>query len=645
MYERRLKVFLVVVVVATSIVVGRLAHLQLIQGAQYRRRAEELLVYGELLPTVRGKVLDCRGRVLAYDEPCFDLCLDYRMLKGPGSTAAERKAYSQWIRRKVRGIRKQEGVSDQRANEIFEQRCRKTWELAAELTGTPRNEISRLAENTVRRVEAIRRSVGGPIREEKLSHAVVTGLDETTAVKVRSRLGEMAGASVHPSHRRRYPFRNDACHIIGRLRPLTGTEGKQARTTWKADVPVESKLASNLPGDLVGAGGVERLCEGLLRGSRGYRRLQRTGQMLNKIPARFGLDVHLTIDIELQRALSGILARPGAIVVLDVPTGEVLAMVSLPTYDLNTFRREFERLSTDQVRLPLLNRAVYFRYPPGSTVKPIAALAGLSSGVITPEKTFYCKGYLHNPDAFRCWIWEYHTGHGDLDVVGALEHSCNVFFYNVGERLGVRRMCRWLGEFGFSDVPGMGLPEERSGNLPDPRSVRSAGEARFLAIGQGRITASPMHVAGAMATIARDGEFRSPLLVREFKNKQIVRRLPISDEHLRLVQEGLYKVVNSPSGTANKYAHDPEIEICGKTGTAETSPRRVDSNGNGRIDSGDRIACTGDTAWFAGFAPYHNPRIAFAVVVEYSDVGGGEACGPIARQVVRLCRAFGYMNE
>ncbi len=638
--------FLIVVLAAISVVVGRLAHLQLIQGAQYRQRAEELLIYGELLPTVRGKVLDRRGQVLAYDEPCFDFCLDYRMLKGSGSTDAERKAYSRWVRRQVRDIGKQEGVSEQRANEIFERRCERTWELAAELTDTPRNEISRLAENAVRRVEAIRRNVAGPIREETLSHAVVPGLDEATAVKVRSRLDEMVGASVHPSHRRRYPRRNDACHIIGLLRPLNSTEDKQGRTTWKADVPIESKLASNLPGDLIGASGIERLCEGLLRGSRGYRSLQRTGQMLEEIPARFGSDAQLTIDIELQRALADVLVRPGAIVVLDVPTGEVLAMVSLPTYDLNTYRREFGRLSEDYVSLPLWNRAVSVRYPPGSTIKPLAALAGLGSGAITPTTTFYCKGYLHSPDAFRCWTWElHHSGHGDLDVVGALEHSCNVFFYNVGEQLGVRRMCQWMGEFGFSDVPGTGLPEERSGQLPDPRRVLGSGEARFLAIGQGRINVSPMHVANAMATIARDGRFLTPLLVRQLEGRQKIRSIPSSAEQLRLVREGLYKVVNSPSGTAYKYAHDPEIEICGKTGTAQTAPRRIDSNGNGRIDSDDRIVCSGDTAWFAGFAPYRNPRIAFAVVVEYSQTGGGATCGPIAKQVVSLCRAFGYMNE
>ncbi len=646
MYERRLKIFLIVVVVAIFVIVGRLAHLQLIQGEQYRRRAGELLIYGNLLPTVRGKILDRMGRVLAYDKPCFDFCLDYRMLKGPGSTAAERRAYKRWVRGRVREIRKREKVSRQRAEEIFERRYEQTWELSAELTGATRNEIFRKAENAVRRIEAIRRGVGGPIREENLAHAVVPGLNEATAVKVRARLDEMIGASVHPSHQRWYPRGHDACHIVGRLRPLKAEEVRQARAIWKTDVPIEAKLAGNLSGDLVGSVGIERLCEGLLRGSRGYRRGRRTGRMLNEVHARFGSDVHLTIDIELQQALAGLLGRPGAIVVLDVPTGEVLAMVSLPTYDVNTYRREYDRLSRDQVRLPLWDRTVAIRYPPGSTVKPLAALAGLETGVITPEKTFHCKGYLHNPHAFRCWIWKYHRGHGDLNVVGALEQSCNVFFYNVGERLGVRRQVEWLGKFGFADRPGTLLPGERKGLLPDPRRVRNVGEARQLAIGQGQAEVTPMHVANAMATIARDGEFRSPLLVRELKSKQQVRRIPVSAEHFRLVKEGLYKVVNSPHGTAYKHARDTDIEICGKTGTAETPDRRIriDSDGDGKLDRWGPAVCTGDTAWFAGFAPYRNPRIAFVVMIEYSDTGGGQTCGPIGRQVVRLCRAFGYLK-
>ncbi len=658
MYERRLKVFLIVTVAAVAVIVVRLADMQLVRGDQYRRRAEALLTWVELLPTVRGKVLDRKGRVLACDEACYDFCLDYRMLKGPGSTRSDRRAYERWVRQQVRDIRRREEISRERAEAIFDQRLGRTWDLAIELTGATRNEMSRAAENAVVRVEAIRRGVGGPVRDENLAHAVVPALDEATAVKVRSRLGEMVGASVRPSYRRWYPCGRDACHVIGFLGPLSDRQRKDARAGWETDAPLETKLAAHLSGDLIGASGVERLCEDLLRGRRGYRRLRRTGRTLEEVHARIGKNVHLTLDIELQHALAGELvriqrertgaARPGAIVVLDVPTGEVLAMVSLPTYDLNTYRREFATLIADQVRLPLLDRTVAVRYPPGSTVKPLAALAALATGTITPGTQFNCRGYLHNPGAFRCWIWERHRiGHGLLEVVGAIEHSCNVFFYNVGERLGLRRQVEWLGRFGFADRPGTQLPGEIAGLLPDPHRVQGAGEARFLAIGQGKITVTPMHVAAAIATIARGGVFRSPLLVRELSDKQQVRRLRVSAGHVSLVQEGMYKVVNSAHGTARKYFSGEEIQICGKTGTAETAPRRIriDSNGDGRLDRWGPVVCTGDTAWFVGFAPYRNPRIAFAVMVEYSDTGGGETCGPIARQVVHVCRAFGYLGK
>ncbi|KKL70818.1 hypothetical protein LCGC14_2101130, partial [marine sediment metagenome] len=170
----------------------------------------------------------------------------------------------------------------------------------------------------------------------------------------------------------------------------------------------------------------------------------------------------------------------------------------------------------------------------------------------------------------------------------------------------------------------------------------AVNKARYLAVGQGTVV-TPLHVASAMATIARGGEFRSPLLVRELADRQQVRRLKISPEHVRLIQEGMYRVVNSRRGTAYKYAHDPTIEICGKTGTAQTPARRIDSNGDGRITSADRAVLTGDTAWFVGFAPYRRPRIAFVVVVEYAQAGGARTCGPIARKVLVACRDRGYL--
>ncbi len=679
MYKRRLKIFLAVMAVGVAVVLARLAQLQLVQGEDYRRQAEEMLTYVEILPSARGQILDRKGRVLAWDEPCFDFCLDYRMLthgEQAYDLSLEYRLLSpadRWARRQIDQLAGAEKTSSRHAA-MFRKLVEQTWKLAETVTGASRNEMAGAAENAVRRVQAIRRIVGGPVALENEGHPMVTGLDENVAVELRSRLGRMVGASVLPSHRRRYPYGELACHAIGLLGPVGKDQLQEAEANGA--LPLEARLSEYLSGELIGELGVEKLCEQLpaadggaegaagprgLRGWRGYRRIHRTSGLLEEVPARPGRDIHLTIDIELQRALSGVFAeslarlakdlnqpelpdRPGAIVVIDVPTGEVLAMVSRPGFDLNAYRREYPRLAADAVNLPLWDRTVLVRYPPGSTFKPLAALAALRGGEITATTSFECRGYLHSPDAFRCWN---QNGHGSLSVVAALEHSCNVFFYNVGEQVGLRRMCAWLAELGFDGPPGTALPQERPALLPDPRSVRGVGEARFLAIGQGQVLVTPMHVANAMAAIARGGEFRSPLLVRELAVGQVRRRLGATAEQVALVAEGMYDVVNSPSG-GTAYRHyepqlDPQTRVAGKTGTAQTAPQRVDSNGDGRIDQTDKIVREGDTAWFAGFAPYREPRIAFAVVVEYARAGGGYICGPVARQVVRVCRGFGYL--
>ncbi len=628
MYKRRLKVFLSLMALGVVVLVGRLVQLQLVQGQEFRQQADELLTYGELLPTARGQILDRKDRVLAYDQACFDFCLDYAML-----TEDER-----WLARRVREISRREGLDADRAEALLRRRIMGTWRLAAEITGATWNDMARAAEDTVARVRAIGRIVGGPVREENRPHPVVAGLDEEMAAEIRARLGEMVGACVRPSHRRWYPYGEAACHVIGVLGEaapgeLGGGDGGR---------PLAERVNDYLHGDWIGRAGVEKLCEDIrdplvsLRGRRGYRRVERTGRLLEELPAELGQDVHLTIDVELQRAVAAELGRPGAAVVLDVATGEVLAMVSLPTYDLNHYRRRFRALVGDTADLPLLNRAVAARYPPASTVKPVVAAAALTTGAVRPDERIACNGYLHNPEEFRCWIYkQYGLAHGPLDVVAAIEKSCNIFFYTAGQRLGLRRLNEWFARFGFADRPGTHLPEEQPGQMPDPRQVRSIGPVRYAAIGQGPVAVTPLHVANAMATIARGGEFRTPVLVRELRAWQRRAGLGVSPETIRLIQQGMDRVVNSREGTAWKHARDDEVRICGKTGTGWTPPR---------LDEAGHVVRSGDTLWFAGFAPYGNPQIAFAVVVEYGGGGGASTCGPIARRIVHLCRGFGYLH-
>jgi len=641
MYERRLKIFLAMVGVGVAVMLVRLGYLQLLLGEEFRQRARDLLVRGRTLPTCRGQIRDRRGRVLATDAACFDLCFDYGML------ARDRR----WVRRRLRRIAADEGLprDDPRVQEIFEHHDQRTWRLAQDLTGTGRNEMMAAAENAVARVQAIRAAIRCRPLEEELPHPIVRGLTQAKAMEILSHADEMIGVTVQPSHRRRYPYADVACHVIGRVGRVTRADLR--RNGWRTELPVEVQLACYLPGDVVGRVGVEKACDEPLRGARGFRRIHRSGQAVGQIAPVFGSDVQLTLDIELQKVLADRLRarrHRGAIVVIDVPTGEVLALVSVPTYDLNTYRMDFPRLNADTLNLPLWNRAVAVRYPPGSTFKPLIALGALAGGVITPATAFNCRGYLHDPGAFRCWTWKHRRGHGTLRLVEALEQSCNVFFYNVGERFALRRMNDWLGQMGFRQVPGTHLPDERPSHLPDPQRVTGAGEARFLAIGQGQITTTPLHVANAIAAIARDGQFRSPLLMKVVDRAtgraapavpQEVRRLPVTAAHLRLVQEGMYRVVHGSRGTARKFRH-ASVTMGAKTGTATTAARRADTDGDGTPD----VVLEGDTAWFVGFAPYRKPQIAFAVVVEYSDQSGGATCGPIALEVLDACMKFGYLT-
>jgi penicillin-binding protein 2 len=225
--------------------------------------------------------------------------------------------------------------------------------------------------------------------------------------------------------------------------------------------------------------------------------------------------------------------------------------------------------------------------------------------------------------------------------------SCNIFFYHTGELMGVEGTSFWARQFGFSQRPGTGLVEEVSGIVP---LHGTKGEARMLAIGQSGLAVTPLHVANAMATLARNGQFRSPKIVMgPAAGGQDPRALPGEEELYAAVRRGMDKVVNDPhSMTAYKYFHGPGVEelpfsLCGKTGTAQTGVRRVDTDADGRTD----VTLSGNMVWFAGFAPKDQPKVAFAVMLEYvsnADGGGGKNCAPIAREALRIWHRMGYLK-
>jgi len=673
-YKRRIKIFLGIIVLVFAGLLSRLFLVQIVNAADYLKDAERYLQRPRLLPAARGQILDRKGRIVAIDEPCYDLCLDYRFMTAQEGWIASgdyehalrdtlSKPAAKWVREQQRSIARKEDKSPQEARRIFYARWQRAWRIAWDAAVTKNTDLAAAVQREVRRIRRMSHDHKRDIRELYASHPVVRGLDRTAATGIESALPETVGIDLRPSHSRRYPRGASACHVIG----LTGQvdeddvetyDPENAETNW-----LNWQRTRYLPGDSIGRSGVEKMCENILRGRRGFRvhRIASPGEVIEEEEPEVGRDIHLTIDIELQEALQGaFLARfpkgTGAAVVLDVAAGEILGLVSIPTFDLNTYRRDFNNLKNQTVRLPLRHRAISQCYPPGSSVKPVVALAGLTDEVIDLETEFKCINGLFelSPDGCpKCWIAKHHAGHGSVDLIEALRFSCNVYFDHVGHMLGPHRLCEWYRRFALGKEPGTGLPEESGGLVPSDDWMRRSGEKRGLmigdawnmAIGQGPLTASPLQVANIMATIARGGRLLSPVVSLEGGPVRIRRDIPLSDEHLAAVRQGLRDVVHHPLGTAHKYLlperlNELGFEFCGKTGTAEVPPQRIDTDGDRRSDTEVRW---GDVVWFAGFAPYQNPRIAFAVMVEYVEGGASANAAPLGLDVVRICRQFGYL--
>jgi len=462
------------------------------------------------------------------------------------------------------------------AREIYNRRAENTWKLARTLAGYRGQDIERVISRIKRRTQrwqrALERKGGGEIAEQRMARPIVTGLDPKDVSLYHSLSGKIVGASLVASHKRVYPQGDIASHIIGVTGPVFQSDQDKwnltaedlEREAGRIGRPIRKLYLDRLMHDYfatdsIGKMGVEKTAELWLRPKRGYRVSPRFGEISEEVLPAPGHNVQLTIDVELQRELTKLLVEKGftgSIVVVSIDNREILAMVSVPTYNLNTYRSEFNRLAgivpklpenpTPQDRrkhtlasieaiksrtyLPLHNRAVEASQPPGSTVKPIVALGGLADGKISTGSQLECTGRntLARNDKPRCWIYsaKHNYGmHGPLDVVNALKVSCNIFFVKTGNALGHHRLCYWLGKFGFAESPRTGLPEERRGVIGSdeylrtrPRNPRSPvpSDTWYMSIGQGVFTASALQVANAIATIAAGGEFQSPLLLRRY---------------------------------------------------------------------------------------------------------------------------------
>ncbi len=460
---------------------------------------------------------------------------------------------------------------------------------------------------------------------------------EPVIIKEELTPGELAFVSSHRNskgfpemelihaHKRLYPQGGVAAHVIGYVGEVSESELNQL------------EFVQYRQGDVIGKAGIERQYNRTLMGTDGQRRvvvdsLGREQDVIGARDAIPGQDVVLSIDLDLQvvaeLALRG---RRGAVVALDPRTGGVLAMVSQPAYDPNKFAgrirsRDWAALIENPEK-PLFNRAIQAQLAPGSTFKPVMALAGLELGVINEEFHANCKGgatfYNH---FFGC-----HEVHGRVSLHRALARSCDVFFYQVGNRIGIDNIAKYSEMVGFGEKTGIDLPGEAAGLVPSTkwklRTFRQkwyAGETISVAIGQGALTITPLQLAYAIGGLAIGGIWHRPHLVDDPESRTEPRVASFNVNHAVQIVTGMWAVVND--GGTGLRAAIPGIEVCGKTGTAQLASNAVLRN----TKLGETLK---DNAWFVGFAPRENPEIVVAVLFEGGE--HGHFAAPIARDVIK----------
>ena len=465
---------------------------------------------------------------------------------------------------------------------------------------------------------------------------VKDNLDVKDVSRIESRRLELPELTVEIDPRRYYPFGSLAAHVIGYMQELSEAE-------LKSEAYPEKSL-----GDMIGRTGVERQYESALVGSDG-RRLEivdsqgrSRGETSRQEPTP-GHDLQLTLDFDLQQRATQLLeGREGAIIVLDPRNGEVLALASFPTYDPNKFITRFSPQEwmdlISRADHPLENRAIRGLYAPGSLFKLTMALGALNSGLISEQTSFFCAGsanFYGRP--FNCWQ---RGGHGTLSLADAIRFSCNVYFYNVGRRMGIDRIAEHAKLLGLGEKTGIDIPGEKEGLVPTPewsRSTRKSdwypGETISVSIGQGPLVVTPLQVAVHTAIIANRGRGVVPHLLKSSDSPQVQPSGAASSspaaEKIKAdlfdkVIRGMWKSANE-EGTG-RGAKVKDFDVCGKTGSTQLVSR----------ERAEKLGRTLKThSWFTGFAPRDNPRVVVTVLVEYGGMGGATAA-PLAGQLFSL---------
>lgn len=570
----RLTIFQYVVFAVFLFLIAGFWQLQIVQADAYAARANDNHIKSLPILAPRGKILDRDRRVIVDNRSSFSVVLS------------------------------REGVQEGALRSIADGLGVDATELLARL-----NRFTKRA-----KYEPI-------IVKEQLSSG------EVAFVEAHRRMPNYPDMELIREQRRLYPSTGIAAHLIG----YVGEVSERELDTLE--------FARYTEGDVIGKSGVERTHNDILMGVDGKRQVvvDNRGNHRYRIgekPAINGKDLMLTIDLDLQvvaeLAMDG---KRGAVVALDPRNGEILAMVSRPTYDANSLsgriRAEDWRVIVDDPFNPLLNRGIQAQLAPGSTFKPIVAIAGLEEGLIDENFRVSCSGgATFYGRFFKC---HKRGGHGSVNLRAAMAQSCDVYFYTVGNMLGIDKIAKYSEMAGFGSKTGIDLPHEASGTVPSTRwkmeNFRQkwyAGETISVAIGQGALTVSPIQLAYAMGGLANGGVWYQPHVVKAETGKVEKHKADWDPEHIKSVVGGLYAVVNE-SGTGIR-ARIPGVPVCGKTGTSQIASNKL-------VAATKTPELYKDNAWFFAFAPCEQPEIVVAALFEAGE--HGNLAAPIVRDVIK----------
>jgi penicillin-binding protein 2 len=569
--------------VLTSLVTGLIAviaagfwYVQLVRGDEYRQLAEENRLRKLPIKAPRGLIYDRHGRLLVENIPSYNLMLD---------------------RSRSTDTRRALG-------------------FAAGVLGRPVADLQAILD----------RYRGIPAFTPVL-------LAENLTLAQVSRFGvsslELPEFEVEVQHLRLYRHGAQTAAFLGYLGEATQDEIARSEGRYKS-------------GDLVGKKGIEQTYDSVLRGEDGERAVvvDSRGELLDEFgqkPAVPGKTLKLTIDLDLQQEAARWLEGPekvGAIVAMDPRNGEILALVSSPGYNPNLFARrlqanDWNALLEDPYH-PLQNRSIQNTYSPGSTFKIIMATAGLTEGVFNEHTRVFCGGSgVFYGRSFRCWK---RGGHGSMDARSALKNSCDVYFYTLGQKMGIERIARYSRLFGLGELTGIDIRGEKKGLVPSQEWSLKArgfkwypGETISVSIGQGPVLMTPLQMASMTAMIANGGYRVTPHLVEDADVPPPV-HVPLDASALRIVREGMWAVVNEGGGTAYNSARVPGAEMAGKTGTVQVIAQAQ------RTEAHALPFKYRDHAWFTSFAPVQNAEIVVAVFAEHGG-SGSKSAAPIAQAI------------